>query len=692
MRQTTECLFEGETSPKAPADKAVRRQLSARRERFLLRIGVGNHLETLFHAGTVQQQAIRQKALTINAAGQPYDRYSRILEAPYMNLGGMIEKARRGRFSQQALGEKIGVWGTYIGQIESGKRIPSDERCLDLAAILDLDPRALLIQAYRQRAHTKEARRLFDDMAGMISDSPGREQGAGGAPPSPRVAQEEIPPVRIGRAGEPPFTRGAYPSMYRGRLWTIRQYAGFSTPAETNARFRALLDRGQTGLSVAFDLPTQMGYDSDHPNAEGEVGRVGVAIDGLWDIEALFDEIPLDRISTSMTINATACILFALYAALGQRRGLPVAALAGTVQNDILKEYVSRGTYVFPIADSMRLVVDLMGYCLRQAPKWNPVSVSGYHMREAGATAAQELGFTLAHALAYADAAREAGLDVERVLPKFSFFFAVHNHFLEEIAKFRTARRLWSRLVEERLGVGDPRCRRLRVHAQTAGSTLTAQQPMNNCARTTLQALAAVLGGAQSLHVNAYDEALGLPSDNGARLAVRTQQILAYESGIPETVDPMGGSYALERLTDELEEEAVAVLESVDREGGAAQAAANGFTAACIADSAYDAQRKIESGESVVVGVNRYQDAPDRPLSAFQPPRETEHTQKRGLAKARSMRDSDAANAALDVVERRAWGVGSITEAVVAACSAGATVGEISDRLRAVFGTYRPGG
>ena len=610
-----------------------------------------------------------------------------------MKLGDMIERARRGRFSQHGLGEKIGVWGTYIGQIESGKRIPSDERCLDLAAILDLDPRALLIQAYRQRAHTKEAGRLFDDMAELIAASAGREQvGADGDRHPPGVAQEEGIPVRIGRAGEPPFTRGAHPSMYRGRLWTFRQYAGFSTPAKTNTRFRTLLDRGQTGLSVAFDLPTQMGYDSDHPNVEGEVGRVGVAVDGLWDLETLFDEIPLDRTSTSMTINATACILFALYAAVGKRRGLPVSVLAGTVQNDILKEYVSRGTYIFPIADSMRLVVDLMDYCLREAPKWNPVSVSGYHMREAGATAAQELGFTLAHALAYADAASQAGLEIERVLPKFSFFFGVHNHFLEEIAKFRAARRLWSRLVDERLGVEDPRCRRLRFHAQTAGSTLTAQQPLNNCARTTLQALAAVLGGAQSLHVNAYDEALGLPSDTGAQLAVRTQQILAYESGIPDTVDPMGGSYAVERMTDELEEEAVAVLESVDGEGGAAQAAANGFTAACIAESAYDAQKKIESGETVVVGVNRYQDPPDPPVSAFQPPQETEHTQKNGLARARNLRDSDVTNAALDGVERRARGEGSITEAVVAACSAGATVGELSDRLRAVFGSYRPGG
>lgn len=607
-----------------------------------------------------------------------------------MNLGDMIEKARRGRFSQHGLGERIGVWGTYIGQIESGKRIPSDERCLDLAAVLDLDPRALLIQAYRQRAGTKEARRLFDDMAGSIAEPESREHGGVSNPAG--IEQEEGSPDRIGSAGKPPFTRGVYPDMYRGRLWTIRQYAGFSTPTETNARFRALLETGQTGLSVAFDLPTQMGYDSNHPNAEGEVGRVGVAVDGLWDLEALFDEIPLDRISTSMTINATASILFALYAALGKKRGLPASALAGTVQNDILKEYVSRGTYIFPIADSMRLVVDLMGYCLREAPKWNPVSVSGYHMREAGATAAQELGFTLSHALAYADAAREAGLEIERVLPKFSFFFGVHNHFLEEIAKFRAARRLWSRLVLERLSIQDPRCRRLRFHAQTAGSTLTAQQPLNNCTRTTLQALAAVLGGAQSLHVNAYDEALGLPSDTGAQLAVRTQQVLAYESGIPETVDPMGGSYAVERMTDDLEEEAVAVLESVDREGGAAQAAASGFTAACIAESAYDAQKKIESGETVVVGVNRYQDAADPPASAFQPPQETEDTQKSRLARARSLRDSDATNEALDVVERRVRAGGSITEAVVAACSVGATVGEISDRLRAVFGSYRPGG
>ena len=613
-----------------------------------------------------------------------------------MNFGDMIERARRGRFSQQGLGEKIGVWGTYIGQIEKGKRIPSDERCLDLAAILELDPRALLIQAYRQRARTKEARRLFDRMAGLLSDPAGSGRTADGIAGKDHhpagVVQGGIHPERIGRAGEPPFTRGPYPSMYRGRLWTFRQYAGFSTPTETNARFRELLARGQTGLSVAFDLPTQMGYDSDHPYAEGEVGRVGVAVNGLWDLEALFDGIPLDSISTSMTINATACILFALYAGLGKKRGLSSSVLTGTVQNDILKEYVSRGTYIFPIADSMRMVVDLMGYCLRETPKWNSISVSGYHMREAGATAAQEIGFTLAHALSYADAASEAGLELERILPKFSFFFGVHNHFLEEIAKFRATRRLWSRLVAERLGVGDPRCRRLRFHAQTAGSTLTAQQPLNNCARTTLQALAAVLGGAQSLHVNAYDEALGLPSDNGAQLAVRTQQILAYESGIPDTVDPMGGSFAVEKVTDALEEEAIAVLKSVDREGGAVQAAANGFTAACIADSAYDAQKKIESGETVVVGVNRFKGDPDPPVSAFQPPRETEHVQKGGLARARNRRDSDETNSALDDVARRARGTGSITEAVVAAGLAGATVGEISDRLRAVFGSYRPGG
>ena len=613
-----------------------------------------------------------------------------------MNFGDMIEKARRGRFSQQGLGEKIGVWGTYIGQIEKGKRIPSDERCLDLAAVLELDPWALLIHAYRQRARTKEARRLFDRMAGLLAgpaESRRTADGIAGKDHQPAgVKQGGIHPERIGRAGEPPFTRGAYPSMYRGRLWTLRQYAGFSTPTETNTRFRELLARGQTGLSVAFDLPTQMGYDSDHPNADGEVGRVGVAVDGLWDLEALFDGIPLDRISTSMTINATACILFALYAGLGNKRGLPTSVLTGTVQNDILKEYVSRGTYIFPIADSMRMVVDLMGYCIREAPKWNPISVSGYHMREAGATAAQELGFTLAHALSYADAASEAGLELERILPTFSFFFGVHNHFLEEIAKFRAARRLWSRLVAERLGVGDPRCRRLRFHAQTAGSTLTAQQPLNNCARTTLQALAAVFGGAQSLHVNAYDEALGLPSDNGAKLAVRTQQILAYESGIPDTVDPMGGSFAVEKMTDALEEEAIAVLKSVDGEGGAIQAAANGFTAACIADSAYDAQKKIESGETVVVGLNRYQGDPDPQVSAFQPPQETEHVQKGGLARARNRRDSDETNSALDNVAQRARGTGSITEAVLAAGLAGATVGEISDRLRAVFGSYRPGG
>lgn len=499
---------------------------------------------------------------------------------------------------------------------------------------------------------------------------------------------------RLGFPGQPPFTRGVYPTMYRGRLWTMRQYAGYATPEAANARFRKLLDQGQTGLSVAFDLPTQMGLDSDHPMAEGEVGRVGVAVDGIWDFEALMRGIPMDRVSTSMTINATASILLGMYVGAARRCGISPAGLSGTVQNDILKEYVSRGTYIFPGSASLRLTIDLMAYCLSEVPHWNPISVSGYHMREAGATAAQELGFTFAHALAYAEAARVAGLDIEQILPRFSFFFAVHNRFLEEVAKFRAGRRLWSRIVKERLGVGAETCRRLRFHAQTAGSTLTAQQPLNNTVRSTLQALAAVLGGAQSLHVNAFDEALSLPSEEGAELALRTQQIIAYESGVTATADPLGGGFAVEKLTGRIEEEAWECLKAVDEAGGAVQAAESGFTASRIGEAAYAAQRRIESGEDVLVGLNRYQDdSRSAVASTFETDPRAEATQRERLAHFRQSRDRDGVLGALDRVGERARHGGSLTEAIVEAVHLGATVGEVSGRLRDVFGGFQePGG
>jgi methylmalonyl-CoA mutase, N-terminal domain len=414
----------------------------------------------------------------------------------------------------------------------------------------------------------------------------------------------------LGEPGGFPFTRGVQADMYRGRLWTMRQYAGFGTAEETNRRFRFLLDAGQTGLSCAFDLPTQMGYDSDHPRAEGEVGRVGVAISSVEDMGALLEGLPLDQVTTSMTINATAATLLLLYQLVAEERGVEPGALRGTIQNDILKEYVARGTYIYPPRPSMRLVTDTFAYCAAELPQWNTISVSGYHIREAGSTAVQEVAFTLANALAYLDAAVAAGLDVDVVAPRLSFFFNAHNNLFEEVAKFRAARRLWARLVAERYGARDARSTMLRFHAQTGGSTLTAQQPVNNVARVTVQALAAVLGGTQSLHTNSYDEALGLPTEAAARIALRTQQVLAHESGVADTVDPLGGSYFVETLTDEVESRARDYLAAIAERGGAVAAIEAGFMQAEIDAAAYDAARRVESGGQVVVGVNRFVDAP----------------------------------------------------------------------------------
>ncbi|MYB54187.1 MAG: methylmalonyl-CoA mutase [Acidobacteriia bacterium] len=489
-------------------------------------------------------------------------------------------------------------------------------------------------------------------------------------------------------AGEFPFTRGIHPGMYRDRLWTMRQYAGFGNAHQSNERFRYLIDRGTTGLSVAFDLPTQMGYDSDHSLALGEVGRAGVAISSLADMQTLLDGIPLDRVSTSMTINSTAGILLALYSVVAERAGVPNSALRGTVQNDILKEYIARGTYIYPPAASMRIVTDVLAWTAEHAPRWNSISISGYHMREAGATAAQELAFTLGNAIAYVEAARRAGLEVDRFAPRLSFFFSADRDFLEEIAKFRAARRLYAKLMRERFGAQNPRSLQLRFHTQTAGSSLTAQQPHVNVVRTAFQALAAVLGGTQSLHTNALDEALALPSEQAATLALRTQQVIALESGVTQAVDPLGGSYCIESLTDRLEEEALAYIARIDDQGGMVAAIENGYVQREIHDSAYELQQRIESGEQTVVGVNSFRsDVPaEVPLLQIDHSHETER--REALAKYRSERDSVAAAAALDRLRDVAAGSGNLVPVIRAAVAAGATLGEISDALREVFGTH----
>jgi methylmalonyl-CoA mutase N-terminal domain/subunit len=493
----------------------------------------------------------------------------------------------------------------------------------------------------------------------------------------------------VGFPGQYPFTRGVQPTMYRGRFWTMRQYAGFATAQETNARFRYLLDQGQTGLSVAFDLPTQVGLDSDHPLAAGEVGKTGVAVDSLADLETLFDRIPLDKVSTSMTINATAAVLLAMYVALAEKRGLAPAALSGTVQNDILKEYVARGTYIYPPQPSMRLVTDIFAYCAERLPLWNTISISGYHIREAGATAAQEIGFTLADGIAYVEAAAARGLDVDQFGARLSFFFNAHNNLFEEVAKFRAARRLWARVMKERFGAVSPKAQMMRFHCQTAGSALTAQQPDNNIVRVTVQALAAVLGGAQSLHTNSRDEALALPTEASVRVALRTQQILAHESGAADTVDPLAGSYFLERLTDELEREAQTVIEAVDRRGGMIKAIEEGYVQRRIQDSAYAAQKRVVSGEDVVVGVNRYRVDEPEPESILRVDPAVETEQVRRLAEVKAGRDEAAVRRGLAGVWEAAGTADNLLPPILEAVRAYATLGEISDVLRDAFGEYR---
>jgi methylmalonyl-CoA mutase, N-terminal domain len=498
------------------------------------------------------------------------------------------------------------------------------------------------------------------------------------------------PARQVGAPGAFPYTRGAHPTMYRGKLWTMRQYAGFGTAEQTNARFRHLLAAGQTGLSVAFDLPTQMGYDSDHPMAEGEVGRAGVAIDTVDDLARLFEGIPLDRVSTSMTINATAPVLLAMYVVVGEERSVPRVKLQGTVQNDILKEFIARGTYIYPIEPSLRLATDVCRFVTVEGMSFNPISVSGYHMREAGATAAQELAFTFANGLEYVRRVVAMGLDVNQFAPRLSFFFAAFTDLFEEVAKFRAARRLWARLMRDQFHATDAACR-LRFHTQTGGSTLTAQQPKNNVVRVAIQALAAVLGGTQSLHTNAYDEALALPTEQSATLALRTQQILAHETGIPETVDPAGGSWYVEALTDRVEREARALLDEIERAGGAARAVERGLFQEAIARSAYAAQRAVESGESVVVGVNEYADDQEAPSIAAPDYSALAAAQRRRVGEMRGKREGGRVKTRLVELTVAARDPGApLMERVLEAVRARATVGEISDALRGVWGVYRP--
>ena len=494
----------------------------------------------------------------------------------------------------------------------------------------------------------------------------------------------------LGFPGETPYTRGVYSTMHRGRLWTMRQYAGMGTARETNERFRYLIDQGSSGLSLAFDLPTQKGYDSDAGMAAGEVGKAGVAVDTLRDMEVVFDGIPLDEVSTSMTINAPAAVLFAMYVAIGDQQGVPREQLRGTIQNDILKEYIARNLYIYPPTASMRLITDIFEFCAAETPKFNTISISGYHIREAGSTAAQEIAFTLGNGIEYVEAALEAGLDVDEFAPRLSFFFNAHNNVFEEAAKFRAARRMWAEIMDERFGADDPKSKQLKFHAQTGGSTLTAQQVENNVVRVAYQALAAVLGGAQSLHTNGKDEALSLPTEQSVRTALRTQQILAHESGVADTIDPLGGSYYVESLTDDLEAEAFEILEEVDRRGGMLDAVESGWVKRQIQDVAFERQQEIESGDRVVVGVNEFQVDEDPHVDVEEVDEDDEARQVDRLDAVKDERDDDAVEAALGAVGDAAAGDDNVVPPIVDAVKAYATVGEISDVLREEFGEYQP--
>ena len=525
-------------------------------------------------------------------------------------------------------------------------------------------------------------------------ERPGTFETDSGIPVERIYAPEDVAAIEydrdLGYPGAYPLTRGIYPTMYRGRLWTMRQYGGYAGAEESNRRYRYLLGQGQTGLSVAFDLPTQMGYDSDHPMAEAEVGKVGVAIDSLADMEVLFDGIPLDRVSTSMTINATASILLCMYIAVAERQGVPPERIDGTIQNDILKEYIARGTYIYPPAPSMRLVTDVCAYCARHLPRWNPISISGYHIREAGATAVQEVAFTLGNAIAYIEAVRATGLAVDEFAPQLAFFFDVQMNLFEEIAKYRAARRLYAGIMRERFGARDPRSQMLRFHTQTAGVALTAQQPKNNVVRVTLQALAAVLGGTQSLHTNALDEALALPTDEAALLALRTQQVIAHESGIASTVDPFAGSYCIEALTAEIERRAQAYLDGIEAMGGMLRAIEEGFVQREIGEAAYREQQAVESGRRIVVGVNRFQRADEQAPALLKVDAAVLMRQRSRLARVRAERDRERVQTTLGALGDAAEGGQNLLPRILDCVRAYATVGEICDTLRSRFGTYRP--
>ena len=515
----------------------------------------------------------------------------------------------------------------------------------------------------------------------------------GKMPIEPVYTQDDLagfdPVSELGFPGEYPFTRGIQPTMYRGRFWTMRQYAGFGTAEESNQRYRYLLGQGQTGLSVAFDLPTQIGYDSDDPMAAGEVGKVGVAIDSIDDMQTLFSDIPLDKVTTSMTINSTAAILLSMYIAVAKKQGVEAKDLRGTIQNDVLKEYVARGTYIFPPKPSMRLVTNIFGYCAKNVPNWNSISISGYHMREAGCTAVQEVAFTLADGVEYIQAALDAGLKVDDFGPNLSFFFCVHNNFIEEVAKFRAARRMWGRIMKEKFGSANTRSQMLRFHTQTAGCSLTAQQPDVNIVRVTIQALAAVLGGTQSLHTNSRDEALALPSEDAVTIALRTQQVIANESGVTDTVDPLGGSYAVETMTDRIEEEASALMDKVAEKGGMVRAIEQGFVQREIQDASYRYQLEIEKKDRIVVGVNEFTSGEEVKVPTLKIDPEVERSQRDRLEKVKKDRDAAKVEKCFKRLEDAARGTDSLVEPILEAVEAYATIGEISDTLRKVFGEYR---
>jgi methylmalonyl-CoA mutase, N-terminal domain len=522
----------------------------------------------------------------------------------------------------------------------------------------------------------------------FVATTEDRRETDSGIEIKPVYTADDTAGLELEAPGEYPFTRGPYADMYRGRPWTIRQYAGFASAEETNERFRYLLERGQTGLSIAFDLPTQLGYDSDDPRSAGEVGRTGVAVDSIADVELLLKGIPLDEVSTSMTINAPAALLLLLYELVAEAQGVPGSSLRGTVQNDILKEYVARGNYIYPPRPSMRITTDLFAYCAERIPRWNTISISGYHIREAGSTAVQEVGFTLANGIAYCNAAVAAGLSPDEFGARLSFFFNAHNHFFQEVAKFRAARRLWARIMRERFGATNPRALALRFHAQTGGSTLTAQQPENNVVRVAVQALSAVCGGAQSIHTNGFDEALALPTERSAKIALRTQQLLAHEAGGTDTADPLGGAYFIEALTRELEEEAWELIERVDELGGAVEAVEQGFVQREIDEAAYDYTTTVEEGERVIVGVNEFVEPEAEPIELYRLDPEAERRQLERTARVRAERNGDEAAAALAEVRRVARGDGNLLVPMREALQARCTVGEICNELREEFGTY----